>query len=91
MNRSEICRLAAGKSAAFAALVSALVLWCCPPVIGDGGVFAPKFYKERAYAGSVEETSQEAIIIFHTGEDGRSAIEDLILKVSVKGEVMTFG
>jgi len=57
----------------------------------DGILVGPKFYKERAYKGSVEEESQEAIIIFHVGDEKRSATEDLILKVSVKGEVTNFG
>jgi len=57
----------------------------------DGMMVGPKFYKERVYKGSVEEKSQEAIIIFHVGDGKRSATEDLILKVSVKGEVTNFG
>ena len=72
-------------------LASVVLLSCCLPAMADGKAFAPKVYKERPYTGSVEEKSQEAIIVFHAGEGGRSAMEDLILKVSVKGDVDTFG
>jgi hypothetical protein len=52
----------------------------------DGKLVAPKTYK-----GSLEEKAQEAIIIFHEGDGEKSAVEDLILKVSAEGEVKSFG
>lgn len=55
------------------------------PVLADGKVFRPREYK-----GSLEEQSQEAIIIYTPGADGKPAMEDLILKIAVKGEVDRF-
>ena len=51
----------------------------------DGKVIPP-----REYAGSLEEKSQEAIIVFTPGTAGESAIEDLILKIEVEGKVDEF-
>ncbi len=72
--------------------------WCLPillalvtaPAWADGKVFAPASYKEKPYAGSLEETAQEAILIFHKGDEDRSARQDMILKISVEGEVDNF-
>ena len=57
-------------------------------VLADGKVFAP-----RSYKGSIEERSQEAIIIFHRGQKGPrneplrdGALEHLILKIQVAGK-----
>jgi len=47
-------------------------------------------YKAQPYKGSVEEQSQEAIIIFHGSDKAGGATEDLILKISVEGEVDQF-
>ena len=48
----------------------------------DGKLFAP-----RDYQGSLEEQSQEAIIVFSQGDEKTSAVEDLILKIRVVGPV----
>ena len=56
------------------------VLWA------DGKVVPP-----RDYEGSLEETSQEAIIVFLQGNSGRSnSIEHLILKIRVEGDAEQF-
>jgi hypothetical protein len=39
------------------------------------------------YAGSVEERAQEALILFHGAETAGGAVEDLILKIGVQGDV----
>jgi hypothetical protein len=54
-------------------------------VFADGKMFGP-----RSYKGSLEEKSQEAIIIFHASGLKGDAVEDLILKVSVKGQTDRF-
>jgi len=71
---------------AAASLVVGLLAPCA--AIADGKVFVP-----REYAGSVEERSQEAIIVFRKGtrgDDGRpvgeGAHQDLILKITVEGD-----
>lgn len=51
----------------------------------DGKVIAP-----RNYAGSLEERSQEAIIIFHSSEEPAEAKEDLVLKIQVDGRATQF-
>ncbi len=51
----------------------------------DGKVIRP-----RDYHGSLEERAQEAIIVFQPGSDGVSAVEDLILKISVTGNTDHF-
>jgi len=56
----------------------------------DGKMVGPAMYKKVPYKGSVEERSQEAIIIFHSGRKAGEATEDMILKVSVQGEVDNF-
>jgi hypothetical protein len=53
--------------------------------LADGRVFRP-----RSYQGSLEEQSQEAIIIFHASGVKGDAAEDLILKLSVKGQTDHF-
>jgi hypothetical protein len=52
---------------------------------GDGDVVPP-----RDYEGSLEERAQEAIIVFHGSDEPGGSIEDLILKISVAGEVDHF-
>src|SRR5438093_11123090 len=53
----------------------------------DGKIMPPRNYK-----GSLEELSQEAIIIFHGSEKPGDAVEDLILKISVQGaDTKSFG
>jgi len=51
----------------------------------DGKVVRP-----RDYHGSLEESAQEAIILFQQGSEGVSAVEDLILKISVMGNTNHF-
>ena len=51
----------------------------------DGKMFVP-----RDYQGSVEERSQEAVLIFHGSDEPGGATEDLVLKVSVRGETDEF-
>lgn len=53
--------------------------------LGDGMVMAPREYK-----GSLEELAQEAILVFHPGDGKRSATEDMILKIRVRGDVERF-
>ena len=52
---------------------------------GDGMVVPPRDYK-----GSLEERRQEAMILFHAGDETRPATEDLILKIRVKGDAASF-
>jgi hypothetical protein len=51
----------------------------------DGKVIRP-----RDYHGSLEERSQEAIILFQPGSASISAVEDLILRISVTGNTNHF-
>lgn len=59
----------------------------CNPVSvePDGKVVRPRNYK-----GSLEESAQEAIIIFDRSNNQGEATEDLILKIQVKGEAENF-
>ena len=68
-----------------AALVGGLGLGATPRVRADGMVVAPRDYK-----GSLEEKAQEALILFHAGDETRPAAEDLILKIRVEGDVASF-
>jgi len=54
-------------------------------VRGDGKLFSP-----RGYKGSLEERSQEAIILFQTLEQEGGSFEDLILKIGIKGKTDQF-
>src|SRR5436305_12187749 len=51
----------------------------------DGMVVAPRDYK-----GSLQERAQEALILFHAGDEARPATEDLILKIRVEGDAAFF-
>lgn len=62
----------------------AMLLWTSF-AFGDGKVVPPRDYK-----GSLEEKSQEAIIIFHGGTEQSEAVEDLILRIHVTGEAERF-
>jgi len=62
------------------------VLACPPATRADGKLMPP-----RDYEGSLEERSQEAIIIFQGSEKPGGAIEDLILKITVAGAANRFG
>ena len=44
----------------------------------------------REYKGSLEERAQEALILFHAGDEARPATEDLILKIRVEGDAASF-
>jgi hypothetical protein len=68
-----------------AALAFCVGLAATPRARADGMVVAPRDYK-----GSLEERAQEAIILFHAGEEGRQATEDLILKIRVEGAAESF-
>jgi hypothetical protein len=52
---------------------------------GDGKVFRP-----QSYGGSLEELSQEAVLIFNNSEQEEGSFEDLILKIHVKGQTDRF-
>lgn len=62
-----------------------IVLLACGPAWADGKVIRP-----RQYQGSLEEYSQEAILIYTAGEDEEPAAQDLILKIAVKGQTDRF-
>ncbi len=57
-----------------------------PTALADGKLMPPRDYK-----GSLEESSQEAILIFHGSKRKGEAVEELILKITVEGEAKTFG
>ena len=59
--------------------------WVARSVVADGIVRPPREYK-----GSLEERSQEAIIVFEDGTETTSARQDLILKIQVEGEADDF-
>src|ERR1051325_8416947 len=63
------------------ALVAAVLAAASPVVAPADG----KLVRPRAYEGSLEETAQEAIIVFQAGDETHPAHEDLILKVTVQG------
>ena len=69
-------------------VVAALVgAWMVIPsrARGDGMVVPMRDYK-----GSLEERAQEALILFHAGDEARPATEDLILKIRVEGDASAF-
>lgn len=75
-----------GKSRTFWILVTVVfVLGRVSSSLADGKVMPP-----RKYSGSLEERAQEAIIIFHGSKKLDDAVEDLILKISVTGDVDNF-
>lgn len=49
-----------------------------------------KLVRPKSYHGSLEEVSQEAIIIFTPSDKPGEAVEDLILKIGVRGDVNHF-
>lgn len=61
--------------------------WMAAPMRarGDGMVVPPRDYK-----GSLEERAQEALILFHAGDEAHPASEDLILKIHVEGDASSF-
>ncbi len=68
-----------------AAVLSAAMFATATPALADGKVVRP-----RNYEGSLEEKSQEAIIVFHGSDEPGEAVEDLILKITVAGEAENF-
>lgn len=70
--------------------LTAMLVLSAAQVLADGKVVAPARYQEKPYAGSLEEKAQEAILIFHRGDEDNSARQDMILKISVDGEVDNF-
>ena len=73
--------------------VIALAAIACglPLRAGADGIILKPVAPPGKYAGSVEERSQEAVIIFHGSQAPGGAVEDLILKVGVQGDLKTFG
>ncbi|MDP6114364.1 MAG: DUF2330 domain-containing protein [Planctomycetota bacterium] len=65
-----------------------LLMFAFPAYMAADGILRP--YKERDYTGSVEEKSQEAIIIFKGGDEKKRATEDIILKVTAAGDAKSF-
>jgi hypothetical protein len=61
-----------------------------PIVLADGKVVAPRLYQERPYKGSLEERAQEGIIIFQGSPTRGHAVEDLILRIRVEGDIDHF-
>src|SRR5262249_2802838 len=80
-------RLTPGRLGALAFLGALLA---APLLRGDGKVFAPRSYQGAPYKGSLEERSQEALIIFHASDRDGGATEDLILKIEVAGKADAF-
>jgi hypothetical protein len=62
-----------------------LLLLTAAGALADGKVFMP-----AKYNGSLEEQSQEAILIYTPGDGDEEAVEDIILKIGVKGAVDSF-
>ncbi|MEM7386594.1 MAG: DUF2330 domain-containing protein, partial [Verrucomicrobiota bacterium] len=62
-----------------------IVAFLTGSLCADGLVRPP-----RNYAGSLEERSQEAIIVFQDGTETTSAKQDLILKIRVEGNAADF-
>lgn len=83
----RLCRRTAAMVGLWAA---GLILVSNSPLLADGMAVGPKLYKGVPYEGSVEERAQEAIIIFHGSGKAGEAREDIILKISVRGEVEHF-
>jgi hypothetical protein len=68
-----------------------VILVATASLIGGGLVQADGLVRPPiAYKGSLQERSQEAIIVFREGEKGKSAVEDLIIKIRVEGDASNF-
>ena len=67
------------------ALAATCVLLATSEAVGDGFLA-----KSARYGGSLEERSQEAIIIFESSSVRKKAVEDLILKITVEGDAEEF-
>ncbi|MDB5386276.1 MAG: hypothetical protein JWM11_1922 [Planctomycetaceae bacterium] len=68
------------------AIVAAIVFGVDQFTLRGDGMIIP----HRTYKGSLEEKSQEALIIFHASEEAGKATEDLILKIKVDGRAEQF-
>jgi hypothetical protein len=68
------------------------VVWlaACVAARADGKLIGPATYQGVPYNRSPQEQAQEAILIFRAGGPDRSAVEDLILRVTVEGEADRF-
>ncbi|MFO7898460.1 MAG: DUF2330 domain-containing protein [Planctomycetota bacterium] len=71
-------------------LALVIALAAAHPAGADGTMVGPKTVGTVPYDRSPQEEAQEAIIIFRAATDETPATEDLILKVSVKGDVDQF-
>jgi len=71
-------------------LAAAAVLAPVDRLMADGMAVPPSHYKGVPYKGSIEERSQEAIVIFHGSRRPGEAREDVVLRISVVGEVENF-
>jgi len=89
-NDSILWSVPAGRLLAAASLAALLGLVSVRAALSDGMMFAPAAPPGQ-YAGSVEEHAQEALIVFHGSDIAGGAVEDLILKATVQGDVKTFG
>ena len=67
--------------------IAALALIILPTYVSADGLVMPPI----AYKGSLNETAQEAILIFHKGTEDEPSSQDMILKISVQGEASDFG
>jgi hypothetical protein len=74
-----------------AALCSLGLFLAVPRSVPADGMMVKPVVPPGQYAGSVEERAQEAILIFHGSEAPGGAVEDMILKVRVAGDVRSFG
>jgi hypothetical protein len=72
-------------------LTTTICCWLFVSLVWTSCVWADgKVVRPRDYHGSLEELAQEAIIIFQPGTEQQSAVEDLILKISVTGATNQF-
>lgn len=69
---------------------AAFVLFSQTAAWADGKAIGPAMYQGHPYRGSVEEHAQEAVLIFHDSDKPGEAHEDLVLRISVQGEVRNF-
>ena len=68
------------KHAVWGVAAMLVMLSCAMPARADGKLIRP-----RNYQGSLEENSQEAIIIFHSSDQPDGAFEELIPSCAKRG------
>ena len=73
------------RSVARSVLVLSLVAAMAASLSADGGVRPP-----QKYSGSLAESAQEAIIVFQDGKTPGEAVEDMVLKIGVRGGAASF-